>query len=55
MYLDNLSPLPINSNPGMVFAPRENELACGLGIDDMAIFGAKVILAALEFKNLIDE
>lgn len=49
MYMDVRLPLPINSNPGMVFPPRNFFTA-----NDVAKFAAKMVDGFLEFKDILD-
>lgn len=49
MYMDVRLPLPINSNPGMVFPPRHFFTA-----NDVAKFAAKMVDGFLEFKDILD-
>ena len=50
MYMNNVMPLPVNSNPGMAFAmqPRPDDYQAFLR--DVASF----INAILDYKELID-
>lgn len=50
MYLNYREPLPINSNPGMVFPPRKFTT-----ILDVARFTARLIDAALDHKEILNE
>ncbi|KAG5671591.1 hypothetical protein PVAND_001784 [Polypedilum vanderplanki] len=49
MYMDVPLPLPINSNPGMVFPPRKFTT-----VHDVARFAARIIDGILEHKELLD-
>lgn len=49
MYLNNPVPLPVNSNPGMVFPPRKFTT-----ILDVARFAARLLDAALDHKAILD-
>lgn len=49
MYMDVTLPLPINSNPGMVFPPRKFTT-----VHDVARFAARVIDGILEHKEMLD-
>lgn len=49
MYMDITLPLPINSNPGMVFPPRSFTT-----VHDVARFAARVIDGILEHKEMLD-
>lgn len=49
MYMDITLPLPINSNPGMVFPPRKFTT-----VHDVARFAARVIDGILEHKEMLD-
>ncbi|XP_021925561.1 choline O-acetyltransferase-like isoform X2 [Zootermopsis nevadensis] len=49
MYLNNPIPLPINSNPGMVFPPRSFRSAY-----DMARFAARIMTGILSHKDIMD-
>ncbi|GJQ73911.1 hypothetical protein Trydic_g18845 [Trypoxylus dichotomus] len=49
MYLGNPAPLPVNSNPGMVFPPRKFTTVL-----DVARFTARLIEAALDYKTILD-
>ncbi|KAJ9601391.1 hypothetical protein L9F63_000415, partial [Diploptera punctata] len=49
MYLNNPLPLPINSNPGMVFPPRTFRSP-----NDIARFAARLIVAILDHKDILD-
>lgn len=49
MYLNNPIPLPVNSNPGMVFPPRKFTT-----ILDVARFAARLLDAALDHKAILD-
>lgn len=49
MYLNYREPIPINSNPGMVFPPRKFTT-----ILDVARFAARLIDAALDHKDILN-
>jgi choline O-acetyltransferase len=49
MYMDVPLPLPINSNPGMVFPPRKFTT-----VHDVARFAARIIDGILEHKEILD-
>lgn len=49
MYLKNPAPLPVNSNPGMVFPPRKFTTVL-----DVARFAARLLDAMLNFKSILD-
>ncbi|XP_023716544.1 choline O-acetyltransferase isoform X2 [Cryptotermes secundus] len=49
MYLNNPVPLPINSNPGMVFPPRTFRTP-----HDMARFAARLMIGILSHKDIMD-
>lgn len=49
MYMDITLPLPINSNPGMVFPPRSFTT-----VHDVARFAARIIDGILEHKEMLD-
>ncbi|XP_074034135.1 choline acetyltransferase [Leptinotarsa decemlineata] len=49
MYFNFREPIPINSNPGMVFAPRKFTT-----ILDVARFAARLIDAALDHKDILN-
>lgn len=49
MYLGNPVPLPINSNPGMVFPPRKFTTVL-----DVSRFAARLLDAALSHKAILD-
>jgi len=51
MYLCNQSPLPVNSNPGMVFPPLPNLSA----ETQMAKFSARFIVEMMNFKRILDK
>ncbi|XP_041370191.1 carnitine O-acetyltransferase-like [Gigantopelta aegis] len=48
-YLEVRSPVPINSNPGVIF-PRQNYS----GTDSMITYAAKIVSGALDYKKMID-
>lgn len=52
MYLLNDIALPVNSNPGMAFPPRQDEPESGTSnfVRDVAAF----VTAILDYKELID-
>lgn len=49
MYMNVQLPLPVNSNPGMVFPPRQFA-----HLRDMARFGAILIDGVLQHKDKLD-
>lgn len=49
MYMDVRIPLPINSNPGMVFPPRKFTT-----VHDVARFSARIIDGLMKHKELLD-
>lgn len=49
MYLNYREPIPVNSNPGMVFPPRKFTT-----ILDVARFTARLIDAALDHKDILN-
>jgi choline O-acetyltransferase len=49
MYMQNKLPLPINSNPGMIF-PRENFI----NEDSYLKFVARLISGIMDYKLIID-
>nr|CAH7750026.1 unnamed protein product [Callosobruchus chinensis] len=49
MYLNYREPIPVNSNPGMVFPPRKFTT-----ILDVARFTSRLIDAALDHKEILD-
>jgi choline O-acetyltransferase len=49
MYLNNPLPLPINSNPGMVFPPRSFRSP-----HDMARFAARIMAGIFSHKDIMD-
>lgn len=49
MYMDVTLPLPINSNPGMVFPPRKFTT-----VHDVARFSARIIDGIMEHKEMLD-
>ncbi|CAG9860188.1 unnamed protein product [Phyllotreta striolata] len=49
LYLDFREPIPINSNPGMVFPPRKFTT-----ILDIARFVARLVDAALDYKDVLN-
>lgn len=49
MYMNVQLPLPVNSNPGMVFPPKEFS-----HLRDMARFGAVLIDGVLQHKDKLD-
>lgn len=49
MYLGNPAPLPVNSNPGMVFPLRKFTT-----ILDVARFTARLVDASLDYKDVLD-
>lgn len=50
MYLNNPNPLPVNSNPGMVFPPRKFTTVL-----DVARFAARLIDGTLQHKAIYDK
>lgn len=46
MYLNNPLPLPINSNPGMVFPP-----AVARSAEERARFAARMVLCAVRYQT----
>lgn len=49
MYMNVQLPLPVNSNPGMVFPPKQFA-----HLRDMARFGAILIDGVLQHKDKLD-
>lgn len=49
MYMDVRIPLPINSNPGMVFPPRKFTT-----VHDVARFSARIIDGLMKYKEQLD-
>lgn len=47
--MNNPSPLPVNSNPGMIFPPRKFTT-----IHDVARFAARMIDGVLDHKETLD-
>lgn len=50
MYLKNPLPLPVNSNPGMIFPPRKFTT-----ILDVARFASRLLESVIKFKDVIDK
>lgn len=50
MYLAQPLPLPVNSNPGMVFPPRKFTTVL-----DVARFAARMLDGALDYKEMLDK
>ena len=49
MYLNNLLPLPVNSNPGWVFPRQQFD-----GLDDMVKYMTKLIVGLTQFKQRLE-